>query len=199
MSSSDIVTYTLSNINYPQQSKINIYHQLIRLTTNKVIDDFIPVKNPETAKDIIIDDQVKYSNDESLFLLHEDTNQIEERIIIYAPKSHLNVLKDKEDRVMPLIYCLMIGTKQENYVYALKIIKKKIQKIVLEEQETKPTSAGKPHKDPVASIRLTNTNLVLLDFEADQSLAFKEVFECATQGANVRILHPSGGYVGLSF
>ncbi|KAJ9065982.1 hypothetical protein DSO57_1014226 [Entomophthora muscae] len=46
-----------------------------------------------------------------------------------------------EVRVVPLIYCPMIETKQENYVGALKIITKEIQKIVLEEQETSPTPA----------------------------------------------------------
>ncbi|KAJ9075274.1 hypothetical protein DSO57_1037690 [Entomophthora muscae] len=39
-----------------------------------------------------------------------------------------------EERVVPLIHCLMIGPKQENYVYVLNIIKKEIQTIVLGEQ-----------------------------------------------------------------
>ncbi|KAJ9056397.1 hypothetical protein DSO57_1033445 [Entomophthora muscae] len=133
---------------------VHTYHQLIQFITNKRRDDAISVKNLETAKYLAIDDQVKYANDESLFLLHEDTNQVEERITIYAPKSHLKVLKDQEvwlsdvtfascpkifnqlwvihveleERVVPLIYCLMIGTKQENYVRTLKIIKKEIRR-----------------------------------------------------------------------
>ncbi|KAJ9056725.1 hypothetical protein DSO57_1030069 [Entomophthora muscae] len=52
-------------------------------------------------------------------------------MIIYASKNHLKVLKDQEvihmkveNRVVSLIYRLIIGTKQVNYVRTLKIIKK---------------------------------------------------------------------------
>ncbi|KAJ9071838.1 hypothetical protein DSO57_1033166 [Entomophthora muscae] len=53
-----------------------------------------------------------------------------------------------------------------NFVHALKIIKIEIQIIVLEEQETRPTLAGRLPKEPVVSIRPKNPKLVLLDFEA---------------------------------
>ncbi|KAJ9060111.1 hypothetical protein DSO57_1034337 [Entomophthora muscae] len=129
-------------------------------------------------------------------------------MIIYTSKSHHKALKDQEvwpsdatfasfpkifdqlwalhakveERVVPLIYFLVIETKQENYLDALKIITKEIQKMVLEEQETRPTPAGRPPKDPAASIRLKNPDLVPLDFEAVQSIEFREVFGSVTQG-----------------
>lgn len=208
MSSSDIATHALANLNDPQQSMVHTYQQLVRFITNKRRDASIPTSNPETARDLVIDDQLKHANDESLFLLHEDPKEIEERMIIYATKKNMQVIKDQEvwlsdatfascpkifnqlwvihaeveERVVPLIYCLMIGTKSESYVRALKIIKQEMQKIALEENEAKATSAGRPPKDPISSIRLKNPKVVLLDFEAAQSMAFKEVFGCATQG-----------------
>ncbi|KAJ9072039.1 hypothetical protein DSO57_1031386 [Entomophthora muscae] len=146
MSSSNIATHALSNLNDPQQSMVHTYHQLIRFITSKRRDDSIPVNNPETAKVLDIDDQVNGGESGASHLLPHDC------------------------------------TKQESYVCALKIIKKKIQKIVLEKQKTKPTSARGPPKDPIGSTRLKNPKIVLLDFEAAQSIEFMEVFGCATQG-----------------
>ncbi|KAJ9076245.1 hypothetical protein DSO57_1028138 [Entomophthora muscae] len=100
--------------------------------------------------------------------------------MIYTAKSHLTALEDQniwlsnttfnscpknfnqlwiihaevEKRVVPLIYCLMIGTKQENYVSALKIIKKEIPNIDLAKKYTKPVLAGRPPRDFIGLIGL---------------------------------------------
>ncbi|KAJ9067188.1 hypothetical protein DSO57_1002251 [Entomophthora muscae] len=69
-----------------------------------------------------------------------------------------------EERVVPLIYCPMVKTKQESYLNVLKVIKEEMQTTFLEEQETRPTSAGRPPKDNVVSIRLNKLTLVPLNF-----------------------------------
>ncbi|KAJ9066589.1 hypothetical protein DSO57_1008227 [Entomophthora muscae] len=101
---------------------------------NKERDDSILVNRPETVKVLVIDYQVNYANDEPLFLQHKDLNEVEDRMIIYI-FNHIWVIHVKSDeKFVPLIYFLMTGIKQENYVCSLKIIKKEMQKIVLEEQ-----------------------------------------------------------------
>ncbi|KAJ9072957.1 hypothetical protein DSO57_1021586 [Entomophthora muscae] len=203
-----MTTHALENLNDLQKFMVHTYHQLIMFITNKRRDDSIPSNNLEITKDLVIYDQVKFTNDDSLFLLHGDPNEVEERMFIYAAKSHLTELKDKEvwisnatfssclkildqlwvihpeveERWVPFIHVLKIGTKQEGYVHSLKTIKKEIQKIVIKEQETRPPTAGRPPKDHVASIQLKTPKLVLLDFEAAQSIASREIFGCATQG-----------------
>ncbi|KAJ9059406.1 hypothetical protein DSO57_1002404 [Entomophthora muscae] len=135
-------------------------------------------------------------------------------MIIYAIKSHPKVLKDQEvwildatfvgqpkifnqlqfilaeveGRAVPLIQCLMIETKKENYVSNLKFIKKEIQEIVLVEQKTEPTPAGRPPNDLIALIRLKNAKLVLFDFEATKSIVFWDVFGCVAQGCYFHFL-----------
>ncbi|KAJ9052455.1 hypothetical protein DSO57_1033973 [Entomophthora muscae] len=49
-----------------------------------------------TAKGLAVNDQVKYANGMSLFLLHGDPNEGEEMRIIYVAKSYLAALKDLE-------------------------------------------------------------------------------------------------------
>ncbi|KAJ9049407.1 hypothetical protein DSO57_1024951 [Entomophthora muscae] len=73
MPSTDIATHALANLNSPQQPMAHTYHQPIRSITIKRRDDSIPVNNPETAKDLVVDDQVDYANDESLYLQHDDS------------------------------------------------------------------------------------------------------------------------------
>ncbi|KAJ9049930.1 hypothetical protein DSO57_1019421 [Entomophthora muscae] len=123
-------------------------------------DGLTLVKNLDQEKDLVAYEEPKYPNDKPIFLLHEDPNDIKESMIIYEYQSHFKVIEyqdvwlsdtiffscpkifnqlwiihgEVEERVVPLIYCLMIRTKQENYLPALKIIKKEIQKIVLDEQ-----------------------------------------------------------------
>ncbi|KAJ9048199.1 hypothetical protein DSO57_1015682 [Entomophthora muscae] len=164
---------------------------------NKKRDDPILSNNPKAAEDNIIDDQVNYANYESLFLLHEDFEEVEEKMCsrirsyVYHMQKKISCLNifnqlwiihvELEERVVSLIYCLMIGTKQKSYIHTLEIIRKEFYNIVLEEQGTKPTSAGRPSKNLIGSIRIKSPKLVLLDFEAAQYIAFMKVFECATQ------------------
>ncbi|KAJ9073537.1 hypothetical protein DSO57_1015303 [Entomophthora muscae] len=75
-------------------------------------------------------------------------------------------------RVVPLIYCLMNETKNENYMPALKIVKEEMQKMVWEEQETKLTSAERPPKDPIGPMSFKNTKLALIEIEFAQSIPF---------------------------
>ncbi|KAJ9053650.1 hypothetical protein DSO57_1022171 [Entomophthora muscae] len=70
----------------------------------------------------------------------------------------------------------MIETKQENYVCALKITKKEMQKIVLKEQETKHTSAGRPLKDCVGS-RTQTCNGLYKKYTSDTSGIPKQMIE----------------------
>ncbi|KAJ9052143.1 hypothetical protein DSO57_1037134 [Entomophthora muscae] len=142
-----MTTHALENLNDLQKFMVHTYHQLIVFITNKRRDDSISFKHLEVAKDLVIYDQVKFTNDDSLFLLHGDPNEVEERISYMQPRVILQSLRiricpkildrlcvihvEVEERWVPLIHVLKIGTKKEGYVHALKTIKKEIQKIVI--------------------------------------------------------------------
>ncbi|KAJ9082988.1 hypothetical protein DSO57_1039235 [Entomophthora muscae] len=76
----------------------------------------------------------------------------------------------------------MIGTEKGSYGRGLKAFKKEVQTVVLKEQETRPASAGRLPKDRFGLTRLKDPKIVLLGFVATGSIAFREVFGCATQG-----------------
>ncbi|KAJ9089993.1 hypothetical protein DSO57_1007285 [Entomophthora muscae] len=183
---------------------VHTYHQLIGLIANKMRDVFTSVKNTETAKNLFNEDLEKLSNNESLSLLHEVSNDIAERMIIYGAKSHLKVLKDQEDatfascpkfinqlqfihtevdeRVVPFIYCLMIENNQENYCAHYEDD---------QEKDTEDSTGGArdqayfSRKVTQGSCCINKTqylNLILFDFEATQSMVSREFFDSANQG-----------------